>query len=188
MNPPPQHQIPPLEPGDEAARAALYTAIYRKDLPAAKALVQADPSITRFLDPSDPIWAWLEHTTYVSPLMISHTLLCKWLIDLGLDVNYGGYAGTTALSTACRVGGHEVVKVLLEHGASLTIAGNGGFTPLLVATTTISPLVMRVLLDFVVSAWGRKRRSGASGEKKEEEKEHEAERERRINLVLKHPG
>jgi len=89
-----------------------------------------------------------------------------------------------ALSLACMVGGHEVVEVLLEHGASLTTAGNDGFTPLMGANTTISPLVMRVLLDSVVSAWGRKRRSGVSGGKEEEEEEHEAERAQRINLVL----
>lgn len=57
MNPPPNH-MPRLGPGDEAARDALCKAIYDLDLPAAKPLVQAKPSLTRFLGQSDPGLGW----------------------------------------------------------------------------------------------------------------------------------
>lgn len=156
----------------------IYKAIYDLDLPAAMALVETKSSITRFLHRSDPGWASHEHGDRSSPLMygasISHKLFCEWLIELGVDVNHQTSIGTTALHKACMRGATDIVKLLLEHGADITIAGNFEYTVLMEAMISHRALNLSLLLDHLLSRRGRRKSSGAGGEKKEEEEEHDA--------------
>src|SRR6476646_2856356 len=65
----------------------------------------------------------------------------KRLLDEGVDVNTKFRYGTTALFFACDHGHVEVVKVLLDKGADLTVKDSFyGFTPLMLA---ISPAQKR---------------------------------------------
>src|SRR5262245_60719425 len=60
----------------------------------------------------------------------------KKLLDAGVDVNTKFRYGTTALFYACDHGHLEVVKVLLDKGADLTIKDSFyGFTPLMLAVS-----------------------------------------------------
>lgn len=60
----------------------------------------------------------------------------KRLIDAGVDVNTRFRYGTTALFYACDHGHLDVVKVLLDKGADLTIKDSFyGFTPLMLAVS-----------------------------------------------------
>jgi hypothetical protein len=60
----------------------------------------------------------------------------KTLLDEGVDVNTKFRYGTTALFFACDHGHVDVVKVLLDKGATLTVKDSFyGFTPLMLAVS-----------------------------------------------------
>ena len=60
----------------------------------------------------------------------------KKLLDEGIDVNTKFRYGTTALFFACDHGHIDVVKVLLDKGADLTVKDSFyGFTPLMLAVS-----------------------------------------------------
>jgi len=62
--------------------------------------------------------------------------LVRKLLDDGVDVNTKFRYGTTALFYACDHGHVDVVKVLLEKGADLTVKDTFyGFTPLMLAVS-----------------------------------------------------
>lgn len=53
----------------------------------------------------------------------------KELISRGANINYQNSAGRTALHVACNPGNVEIIKLLLDHGADLSITDNQGKTP-----------------------------------------------------------
>lgn len=55
--------------------------------------------------------------------------LAEALVKEGVDVNQYFFKGT-ALNRACRIGNLEIVKLLIKHRASISIADGGGFTAL----------------------------------------------------------
>ena len=58
------------------------------------------------------------------------------LLDDGVDVNTKFRYNATAIFYACDAGNVEVVKVLLDHGADLTLKDTFyGFTPLMLAVS-----------------------------------------------------
>src|SRR5215470_3037698 len=60
----------------------------------------------------------------------------KQLLDGGVDVNTKFRYNATAIFFACDAGNLDVVKVLLDHGADLTIKDTFyGFTPLMLAVS-----------------------------------------------------
>jgi ankyrin repeat protein len=105
-----------------------------------------------------------------------------------VDVDEGGELGRTALLNACKRGDCEIVTMLLEKGADITIPAKHGDTPIMEATVSHSTNVLKLLLDYLLSSWGRRRSSAAGGGKREEEEEEQEEQEeervRGINNAL----
>jgi ankyrin repeat protein len=54
----------------------------------------------------------------------------QWLVDLGLDVNLAPPGRPTALHTAIRLGGDEMVEFLVSSEADLDALDHHGRTPL----------------------------------------------------------
>jgi glutaminase len=52
------------------------------------------------------------------------------LIDSGVDVRLGDYDRRTALHIACSEGHHDVVKLLLQKGAQVSVIDRWKNTPL----------------------------------------------------------
>ena len=58
-----------------------------------------------------------------------HVSVVERLVGLGCEINLRNkYIGSTALSTACRQGITEAVKILLAHGADTQIKDHFGKT------------------------------------------------------------
>ncbi|MCA9775601.1 MAG: ankyrin repeat domain-containing protein [Candidatus Eremiobacteraeota bacterium] len=72
------------------------------------------------------------------------TDLVKGLLDMGADVNQGGYGSETPLHKAARMGSVEVAKLLLERGANPEARNSGGATPL---HLTSNPEMIELLLE-----------------------------------------
>ena len=71
----------------------------------------------------------------------------KALLDLGVDVNYEGSSGCTALHLATDCSHEAVVRVLLDNGANPNAKSSEGRTPLHSAARTGHTAVVRVLLE-----------------------------------------
>jgi ankyrin repeat protein len=72
---------------------------------------------------------------------VGQTLVVRELLDQpGIDIDWRdpGSQGRTALHCACKNGHLEVVKLLVEHGASIAATDNNGLTPLLEAAGAMS--------------------------------------------------
>ena len=180
--PGPQHHQPGDDhPGAQSHLEKLKRTLGLKDFQAADALVAADPSLLHQHFASD--WPPLMY------MVQSETpAVCEWLLKRDLDVNEEDTCGSTALHKACRRGDRRIINMLLEKGADITIAGTYGYNPVMEATTAHSTVALGLLLDHLLSRRGRRKSSGADGEKKEEkekeEEENEEERGQRINTVL----
>ena len=157
MNPPPQHQ-PPLEPGDEAARDTLYEAIYKDDLPAAKALVHADPSLTRFL--------------HAVLRMADRLRRGRQLPRTRRENCYGPRSGYASF---------DITKLLFRNGADLALAKSH---PLIHATDRGHIGSLEMLLDYGVLSWEKKRhiRNGGDEETTEEDEGSTKQRERDASM------
>ncbi|SVB80084.1 uncharacterized protein METZ01_LOCUS232938, partial [marine metagenome] len=57
----------------------------------------------------------------------------KKCIEKGIEINFQGTGGITALSHASNSGHIEMVEYLINHGANLDIQNNKGYTALAVA-------------------------------------------------------
>ena len=89
----------------------------------------------------------------------------KLLLEAGADPNsivvtdpeYGG-AGNIPLCDACEMDNDEIVRLLLDHGASLETVNYGGFTPVLYAAYIHAPRCLALLLDggANIKAWNPK--------------------------------
>jgi ankyrin repeat protein len=79
----------------------------------------------------------------------------KALIDLGVDINYEGSSGCTALHLATDCGHEAVVRLLLDKGADPMAKSSEGRTPLHTAARLGHPAVVRLLLEKVVDVHAR---------------------------------
>jgi len=61
-------------------------------------------------------------------------------------INQKNIGGATALHIACRQANAEIVKILLENGASINIADNEGWTPLMRASLVANPEIVEMLI------------------------------------------
>jgi ankyrin repeat protein len=61
-------------------------------------------------------------------------------------INQKNLGGATALHIACRQANAEIVKILLENGASINIADNEGWTPLMRASLVANPEIVEMLI------------------------------------------
>jgi ankyrin repeat protein len=70
------------------------------------------------------------------------------LLASGCDPNVrGGSQGLTPLIVSAANGQHDVVELLLSHGASVELADTSGMTPLMNAVLFDQPEVVQLLLD-----------------------------------------
>jgi ankyrin repeat protein len=79
---------------------------------------------------------------------VGQTLVVRELLDQpGIDMGWRDpeSQGRTALHCACKNGHLEVVKLLVEHGASIEATDNNGLTPLLEAAGAMSLDVVRFM-------------------------------------------
>lgn len=69
------------------------------------------------------------------------------LLNAGVDPNFDwGEKGGTLLSNACQLGYIDIIKVLLENGASINFSGENGYSPLYKAIIYKHNVVVTYLL------------------------------------------
>ena len=116
-------------------------------------------SFCLFLLANQAIWAQIEsiynstsdESTSISGLMSAITNNdiegVKFFSKGGpLIINQKNIGGATALHIACRESNTEAVKILLENGASLNIADNEGWTPLMRASLVGNADIVEMLI------------------------------------------
>ena len=83
----------------------------------------------------------LDHNGRTALMLASahgHFEVCKYLITLGgCDVNVAAHFGFTALHFASMMHYSNIVSLLLEHGASVAVRDQRGWTPLMVAISSV---------------------------------------------------
>ncbi len=113
------------EKSEEYGRTALYIACV-ESLDIVKMLVDAGADVN------------LKSNMGIAPLFVAvrskHILIAKYLLSKGARINEkNGKNGETALYQACFGGSLDIVKVLIDAGADVTITNAQGKTPLDVA-------------------------------------------------------
>ena len=83
----------------------------------------------------------LLHKIYQS---ISLSML-ELLLHYGLDINDSGYKGKTVLHRACKENNLEVVKLLISHGAMLSLTDSNMKTPLYYAKGQVYDYIVEIL-------------------------------------------
>lgn len=99
---------------------------------------------------------WVNRGSEVSPLMVAsmngHSAVIQLLIEEGADVNFWNSWRESALIKAVDVGKVNAIKLLMQHGATITnYCGDGQSTPisaLAVACKTGDVAVVRALLPL----------------------------------------
>jgi ankyrin repeat protein len=127
----------------------IWEAAFEGDVGEVERLVGQDPGL---LNARDRPTRW-------TPLMFAsaegHVRVVRCLLDKGAAINDcshdplhgGGVMARTPLWVACCRGRTPVVRLLLEGGGDPTIAGDGGSTPLILASDNGHLEVVRMLLS-----------------------------------------
>jgi ankyrin repeat protein len=124
-----------LEWVDFTGQTPFLTAALAGDISVMKLLLEykADPHISTF-EGTTPLMAaagvnWVVAQTYTeSPeSLLAAVNLC---LDLGMDVNHANSMGLTALHGAANRGSDDIIQVLVDHGADLTVLDNENRSPL----------------------------------------------------------
>ena len=124
---------------------ALHEAYTRGDLAAVRRLMGDPPDFPNCRGPAAVGEIVLEYAIYHSPLAMIGALL-----DLGADPNYEDSAGfpslIAALSGDPRAERHEILELLLAHGADVGQRGINDYTPLHYAVSARDHEAIRILL------------------------------------------
>jgi ankyrin repeat protein len=108
---------------------ALHGAYKRGDLAAVRRLLGNPPDFPNCRGPAGMGEIVLEYAIYHSPLAFIRALL-----DLGADPNYEDHAGFPALTATLTCGDrpdmHDILALLLAHGAAPNVHGFNDYTPL----------------------------------------------------------
>eukprot|EP00952_Eustigmatos_sp_NYUAD-ZCMA_P012919 51627-Eustigmatos_ZCMA.PRE.1 len=109
-----------------------------------RALVEQDQELVHAMDHFESAW-----TPLIYAACHGHTAVVLYLLDHCAAINYRSpVAGATALLLASlNRRNAEVVQVLLERGADVTLVGPEGNTALMRATIAGRDAVVRVLLE-----------------------------------------
>jgi len=108
---------------------AIHEAYRRGDLDALRTLLGDPPDFPNTRGPAGVGEIILEYAIYHSPLAFIRALL-----ELSADPNYGDHAGFPSLIAAISCGErddrHEILELLLAHGADIQQRGFNDYTPL----------------------------------------------------------
>lgn len=91
-----------------------------------------------------------------------NTVLCRDLLRLGVHPNTSTVNGFTALHFACGNGHIETIRLLIEAGADVNSADNGGNTPLHYLLTAVSDLLAPLRKEIIKLAVYMVRIQGAN--------------------------
>lgn len=179
----------------------LYQAIQRKQLSAAKLLLEAgaDPNISTNESRTALSWAAAEGSEESIELLLyqpsieldipdkfdqtpllraadaGHTKCVRMLLDKGANVKHSDHDGRTALSLAALKGHKVVAKLLFKRGADINTQDKKGNTPLALAAENNHDAAVRFLLE-----------SGADADLPDEDEEtpFEKARDRHMDQVV----
>jgi ankyrin repeat protein len=124
---------------------ATHNAYLSGDLELLKSLLGHPPDFPNCPGPPGMGRIILEYAIYWSPVRFIRALL-----DLGADPNYGDPAGFPSLIAALsteRADKHEILRLLLSHGADVGQRGVNDFTPLHYAAGLDDPKAIAILLE-----------------------------------------
>ena len=111
----------------DMGRTPLHYAATEGQLEAARLLLRAGADI----DAEDN---WNKTPLFLAvceePLVIDHTPMVTFLIQMGANANYADHAGDTPLHMACAFGDPGSDFALLQSGAKANVQNNRGNTPL----------------------------------------------------------
>ncbi len=101
----------------------IFSLIHKKDLKKIKELIEKDNSIVNSRDK-------MGRTPLMEAVIINNFAICKYLVEVGADINLQENGGWTALHFAAQEYSYEITKYLIENNAGVDFKDNFGNTPL----------------------------------------------------------